>query len=833
MKIHSINLRNVRQIKELTLDVSAPLTVIGAPNGAGKTTVQQAVLAALFSPEKKVRDSLISRFDLDTPPAVTLALSRGEAAATIILSRYLTDDKGKWREGANIIQGKGQALAEVQKVFPISADAAAVLLWGSQEDMSAVIEKFPSDGHSLLTAAAIKGSGPDPKDIVDVLTRDSDQARKGEKGGQVVGPLTQAKKRVEALTQELNEAQRLEEDVKSRRLQWEQAKMQREQLRDRAQKSETEVARLVRLEKLLGTALQDQATVNELEDKQSQWARLEEEIAAARKALAALEKDLGQLRTQHRVARDQELGRQIDSLAAKILAAKELQDACARLDKDLMSKKRPDLDDVESYRKAQRQIDQARAKMEASGVRYEVSATSGARTVRIAEDGGPPKEVVLRAGENHEGIVGRLTIEAEGLRFTAGGKEDISRHKKTLAEREKEIAALFKKFAAEDEAGFFALAEEKVKLADEQREKRNALKAQLGSSTPAGLQMDLQLVEKARADNQMSLKDREACAGKNLPPAAELHRWCDHKEGEINQAKESLATLEEKRPAETERGLHLSNLEALRRRARDSASHFKDADELHREPGKELQKPLQKLIETRTAEQKFLAGELLESERTVSGLEGQLKLIMPHRPLPQIETELAEAQQAFRHEQVLQEARGLLIERIEEKMSMLAAHVPIELGNRITEHLSKMTGGAFGQVRLDKDLGVSDVDENGRAAQSWQPHELSFGERHQAALAVKIAVARALAETTGPVFIMLDDSLVTFDPQRRAATENWLLDLVGDEKLQVILFTCHTDWAADWKKRAPEMVRYIELAREASYYREPPSVRAGKELAKV
>jgi uncharacterized protein YhaN len=144
-----------------------------------------------------------------------------------------------------------------------------------------------------------------------------------------------------------------------------------------------------------------------------------------------------------------------------------------------------------------------------------------------------------------------------------------------------------------------------------------------------------------------------------------------------------------------------------------------------------------------------------------------------------------------------------------------------------------MTGGAFGQVRLDKGLGVSDVGENGRAAQTWQPHELSFGERHQAALAVKIAVARALAETIGPVFIMLDDSLVTFDPQRRAATENWLLDLVADEKLQVILFTCHTDWAADWKKRQPEMVRYIELAREASYYREPPSVSAGKELAKV
>jgi hypothetical protein len=35
-------------------------------------------------------------------------------------------------------------------------------------------------------------------------------------------------------------------------------------------------------------------------------------------------------------------------------------------------------------------------------------------------------------------------------------------------------------------------------------------------------------------------------------------------------------------------------------------------------------------------------------------------------------------------------------------------------------------------------------------------------------------------------------------------TEQWLLDLVAGEKLQVILFTCHTDWAADWKKWQPK-----------------------------
>jgi len=134
-----------------------------------------------------------------------------------------------------------------------------------------------------------------------------------------------------------------------------------------------------------------------------------------------------------------------------------------------------------------------------------------------------------------------------------------------------------------------------------------------------------------------------------------------------------------------------------------------------------------------------------------------------------------------------------------------------------------LTGGSLSQAALSQELAISQVGENG-AAKSWRTPQLSHGERHQAALAVKIAVARALAETSGPVFIMLDDSLVAFDPHRRAATEESLLDLVADEKLQVILLTCHTDWAGDWKTRRPDQVNYIELAKAARYYRAPPAI---------
>src|SRR5207245_584175 len=86
-------------------------------------------------------------------PTVSLGLSHGDDAPTVSLTRCLIDDQGEWKEGAKTLKKKKEALEKIQEVLPISADAAAMLLWGRQDEMSAILETFPSDGHSLLTPA--------------------------------------------------------------------------------------------------------------------------------------------------------------------------------------------------------------------------------------------------------------------------------------------------------------------------------------------------------------------------------------------------------------------------------------------------------------------------------------------------------------------------------------------------------------------------------------------------------------------------------------------------------------------------------------------------------
>lgn len=842
MRLHSAEIRNVRHIKDLILDLSAPLTVIAAPNGMGKTTVQQAILAAMFYCDKSARDSFVSRFDPEGTPSVVLGLSRGDPTPTIWLTRYLIDDKGEWKEGGAILKKKKQALDKVQEVLPISADAAALLLWGRQDDMAAVVERFPSNGHSLLTAATIQGAGPDPKKIIRELEKECEEARMGGRGGKVEGALTQAQKQRDALEAELARANSAADELRQRREQFQQAKIKRDELKCRLDSSKKDIDQQTELEKLLDSALQDGATLGQLVETEELWATLEDEIASARKLLTSLKRDLQQLQSQHRVARDQELGRQIETLRTKIQTAEQLVNQCTSLEAELASTNRPGPAEVKQFQALQAKIKQAEARMEASGLRYELSLAEGSRNIRISEDGSPDKEVMLHAGQNQRGIVGRLVIEVDGLRLDAAGKENLSEHKRALAEHANQVDALLGTFssplapstatppvparslgAGSGVDSFLRLAAERDDLTRALEQARNELRILLSAATLDSIKPNLERLQQARRDNNMTATDQEACAGKVLPSARDADQWRAEKEGACKQAEENLAALEDKRPNDADRALLKRNLEALRKKARESAAAFKNADEAQRNPTREVLEELRRSLHKARKDHDQLNSALTRAAAEVAGLEGQLKQVQPHRALDAIQSDVEEARATFEREQVLQEARALLKERIEATMETLAAHVPIELGKRVTQHLSAFSGNSFNEVRLDQGLAVTHVAKNGRhdsnlaGAEPWQPAQLSFGERHQAALAVKIAVARALAETHGPVFIMLDDSLVSFDPARRTATEEALWEVVGDGRIQVILLTCHTDWALDWKRRQPEL-NLIDLGATAHYY---------------
>src|SRR5262249_46214055 len=331
-----------------------------------------------------------------------------------------------------------------------------------------------------------------------------------------------------------------------------------------------------------------------------------------------------------------------------------------------------------------RAIQAAEDKMQASGVRYELSVDSGSRGVRVAEDGGPETDVSVSAGEPpRRRIVGHAVMQIDGLRIGVHGKEDISRHRDTIQNRSAQRAALLQRFAAQNETAFLDLAQEQNDLAGRLTDKRNELRLKVGNSSVAALKTELRRLEQAQSENNMTVQDKESCAGKYLPPAVEIKNQLSRKEGEIDQAKEGLGAAEAKRPTEAQQTLHGKTLAELRRKARQAASAFKDEDEPRREPSKRLLEEVKAALKEKRHEHERLTTALTEAEKKYAGLAGQLKQVMPHRRLDVIKAELQEAQEALQRVQVLQEARRLLIGRIGKKIDEMTAEVPMERGRRV------------------------------------------------------------------------------------------------------------------------------------------------------
>ncbi len=122
------------------------------------------------------------------------------------------------------------------------------------------------------------------------------------------------------------------------------------------------------------------------------------------------------------------------------------------------------------------------------------------------------------------------------------------------------------------------------------------------------------------------------------------------------------------------------------------------------------------------------------------------------------------------------------------------------LGKRAAEIFDRLTGGAYGDVVLDRTLRVS--AEPAGAGVPRDVAYLSAGAADQLYLAVRLAICDLVLSPDLPAPIVLDDALASFDDARCAAALAYLRQEA--KKRQILLFTCHS--------------------REAVFFRDDPDV---------
>ena len=152
----------------------------------------------------------------------------------------------------------------------------------------------------------------------------------------------------------------------------------------------------------------------------------------------------------------------------------------------------------------------------------------------------------------------------------------------------------------------------------------------------------------------------------------------------------------------------------------------------------------------------------------------------------------------------------LLQEALMEAEQEEAVHLGKALVQPVSERVTALTGGRYGQVAIGPQLEAAGIQMAGGERKF---DVLSVGTQEQVALLLRLSIAEALE-----AFIVLDDQLTQSDPVRMT----WMRDLLeaAASRIQVVVMTCHPEHYAI-ENGAPPRCGPVELRAAAHDCRGP------------
>ncbi|MBQ3104106.1 MAG: AAA family ATPase [Oscillospiraceae bacterium] len=176
---------------------------------------------------------------------------------------------------------------------------------------------------------------------------------------------------------------------------------------------------------------------------------------------------------------------------------------------------------------------------------------------------------------------------------------------------------------------------------------------------------------------------------------------------------------------------------------------------------------------------------LAESQSAVHRLQGEMKSLGSLSSLAAEEKELTEERERLQKEY---DAVAMAIDALAAANTTLQNRFSPALGQRASEIFTRLTGGRYEKVFLNRAMEASAQEANGPV-----PHEsalLSAGTVDELYLAVRLAIAEMTLPKDDPAPLVLDDALVNFDDSRMASALEYLAETAKER--QILLFTCHT-----------------------------------------
>ena len=814
MKLKNAKIENVRNIRCCELEFSPGCTVISGRNGSGKTTVREAIQSALFGLQHRKKEQHVSKFDPDSMPKVEFNLTIDGEKLPVGLSRSLLNKDGKWQQNGKTIRAKGRSLDLVQQHLGIPVSAADSLLCSNHIDFASLLEEFPDDMQSLLTANCVRGSGPEPKSVLARLEKNHKAAKsKGQKNPGIISVLTT---KLQSLNTEMGNAEAATDRVKLLQKSYREQIVIRDQLDAKLRTDRAELQKLQESQKAMAKVIQFDAEIRRAKEQQSSWNLLCEKTTRSKKIFDSVKADLSELEIQFRVQKKLEIASELSRLKDLIQVSKEIEGKIAAASSLRDQKRWPGKPEVQLFSELDAHAKNLESKIHATGVHFRLESKT-AQSIEIATDGGQGKPVKIDADNPLDGVVGSVRVTAGDLAFTAFGKENVATLKIEVDAIQEQQAALLRKFGCADFPSFQESAELRDKLEQDVICLQAELKIKLSGFSIDSLENSRSRSEQELASLQVSLADEKAISGRVLGSVSSIEKQIAAKRVEVDNAKHKLREYEFEKPSEAEINQLAGQLVDANSRLAVAQKAFR-LTECRREVGLSELKYMESDISKQTSAVESGERGVGEANVTLAKIEKDLEHSGVFRRTDEIAIDITVVNTSLEKEERRQKARMLLMERIKSKMNRLAEGVPVQLSDKVAKHLSELTLGLFSSVELNDNLSVRNVYDSSGHGVNWNSSELSTGERILVALAIRIAIALSVADIYGTAFLMLDDAFTSLDPSYLAATEDLIEKVVKTGRIQLVLFTCHEEWAAKWEFKAPKGFTFVSLEDKCSHF---------------
>jgi DNA repair protein SbcC/Rad50 len=795
MKLKSLNLLSFAGLSNKKLDFTEGLNVILGPNESGKSTIYHAIMNGLFRntalkvPEFKKEFSRFVPLKGDT---ASLQLEFASEQKTYKLEKSWGEKKSARLSlpGGEVITNEDAIAEKLREILPVKEGTFKNVLMTHQKGLSDTLDIL--NGHSnhgandalqslndVLHKTAIDTAGVSidlfrkkvAERVQELFSHWNIQANAPENNRGVknqykkeVGDILKAYYKKEELKQDLDSAQRVEEEIDALNQQLSTKVTQQQSADDFVQKNKAIVAGVSKRKELTAIFENLRREIEALKVAQADWATLQAGIDFRQNQLPEFQSELQSLTKELDAAKD--IARLKDD-KTKLEQATRLKDKVHDYEKQLAEISVIQSDDIRQLSQLQNKIDQALAARDLPGIRLQFLPKSNLMLSVQSDDAAleelalvPGKEITLQAN-NH------FTISHKDWDVSIGYQKQ-SDSDSTAKILQQKLDEILKRFGV-------ATPEQAEKLATTYTEIQSNLKLSrqnLDEALDGRKFEDLQAAVRELQGLPANVRDLDVIADAKSKKDNQIKSLSS----EIDNAMKKISEYAQKYQDPG----HLSNLLVQKTiNFEQTQKEMKDLSPLPPEIT-DIDQYLDQ-YEKYEAEKENLPREILALNNELHTAMQQL----PELTAEELASEVKSAEQEFREHLANGESYLKIQARAEAILSQTNNSGKDKLVRTITNYISLMTNDRYkdisGKESLPEHFALQDGTE--------LPFDLlSTGAKDVIALGIRLGIADAMVEER-PCFLIFDDPLVDMDPERveKAA----FLIKEQSKKYQVLFFTCH------------------------------------------